>query len=140
MGKSMCYLGRQRAAKEEAMERMRYDYLAGDTKYDIRQAFMRGDYGYDVKDYSNSTFNKWWKELESDWGEELNVKKDVIKAQIFAKYNDIYKKSLKKDNLKMAKETLDSIVKMTGVGQPDTQVNIQNNGDNIKIEFGFNED
>lgn len=140
MGKSMCYLGKQRAAKQWAMDRMRVAYLAGDTKYEIRQAFMRGDYGEEVKNYSQATFDKWWRELESDWGSELNSKKDVIKAQIYAKYNDIYKKALKKDNLKMAKETLDSIVKMTGVNAPDTQVNIQNNDGNVTIDFGFGQD
>ena len=140
MGKSMCYLGKQRAAKQWAMDRMRVDYLAGDNKYEIRQAFMQGKYGEEVKNYSQVTFDKWWRELESDWGSELNAKKDVIKAQIYAKYNDIYKKALKKDNLKMAKETLDSIVKMTGVNAPDTQVNIQNNDGNLTIDFGFGQD
>jgi hypothetical protein len=135
----MFELARKRSIKEKAMDQMRLDYLAGDTKWEIKQAFKRGDYGWECQEYTDKTFNAWWRELESDWGEELNAKKDIIKAQIYSKYNDIYKKALKKDNLKIAKETLDSIVKMTGVGQADTQVNIQNNGE-ISIDFGFDND
>ena len=60
----------------------------------------------------------------------------------YGRYEAILEQCIKNGDMYNARATLDSMARIFGIERktPDTQVNIQNNSENIKISFGFAND
>ena len=76
--------------------------------------------------------------LRYDFQEDMKDLRSELYGKMLAVYND----AMIKNDRYNAIGALNSIMKLTGIDKqtPNTQINIQNNSDSIKISFGFNND
>lgn len=112
---------------------------------EIRQQFKDGKTFSDVKQYLVDTYNYAPHTAENMISEARKVIKEYYKkdAEYFAedfysKYNYLYQKSLKTDNIRAAKDILDSMVKLTGAGDFNKQKVEFDGTQPVNITFGFN--
>ena len=117
------------------------DALKGVPKYEIKQKFIKGDYGDSLKKdnvkYRADKFYEYWVKMQEEFADELNEPKELIKATLLAKYNSLYKKSLEKEDLKNAKAILDSLKSLVIDDNKKISLETDNNS-KINISFGFN--
>lgn len=125
------------------IESMANDAIKGMTKYQIKQKFLKGGYP-NTENLSNLNvaFSRMWNDMEGYFYLDIESSKEALRGKLFQQYSDLYKQARDKEQLKTAKDVLDSIAKLTGAAAPDNQTNIQVNADKegITINFGFNDD
>ena len=70
---------------------------------------------------------------------DCDVEAEKLRNLFYGRYETLLEEAVKKGDLYNARGILDSMSRIFGVERkmPDTQVNIQNNSENIKISFGF---
>lgn len=73
---------------------------------------------------------------------DCDVEDKKLRDMFYGRYEAILEQCIKNGDMYNARATLDSMAKIFGIERktPDTQVNIQNNSENIKISFGFAND
>ena len=73
---------------------------------------------------------------------DCDVEDKKLRDMFYGRYEAILEQCIKNGDMYNARATLDSMARIFGIERktPDTQVNIQNNSENIKISFGFAND
>ena len=73
---------------------------------------------------------------------DCDVEAEKLRNMFYGRYEALLEEAVKKGDIYNARGILDSMSRIFGVErkQPDTQVNIQNNSDSIKINFGFSQE
>lgn len=73
---------------------------------------------------------------------DCDVEAEKLRNMFYGRYEALLEEAVKKADLYNARNILDSMSRIFGIERkmPDTQVNIQNNSDSIKINFGFSQD
>lgn len=123
------------AEKKRVIEAMYYDCIHGKQKYQIREKFVDGK--YDNKVCSDRSFYEYWNVMIDKFAEEFEENKKQLKSKFVARYLYLYEKMIDKNDLKGAREVLDSLKKMTGMDEPlEADINI--NGELI-VDFGLDE-
>lgn len=71
---------------------------------------------------------------------DCDVEAEKLRNLFYGRYEALLEEAIRKGDIYNAKGILDSMSRIFGVERkgPDTQVNIQNNAEGIKISFGFN--
>lgn len=112
-----------KAILTSVLEQMLFDSLNGMSKFQIKQKFVSGGYGDSLKKddarYRESKFYEYWNKMNERFAEEIAESRESLKASFFAKYQKLYEQAVKEKDLKNAKLILDSIVKLTGVAEPE---------------------
>ena len=73
---------------------------------------------------------------------DCDVEAERLRNVFYTRYETLFNDAVARHDLYNARGILDSMSRIFGVERktPDTQVNIQNNSENIKISFGFAKD
>jgi hypothetical protein len=109
------------------------DCIRGKQKYQIREKFVEGK--YDNSSKSDRSFYEYWSVMIDKFAEEFEENKKQLKSKFVARYLYLYEKMIDKNDLKGAREVLDSLKKMTGMDEPlEADINI--NGELI-VDFGI---
>ncbi len=119
--------------KKRVIEAMYNDCIRGKQKYQIREKFVEGK--YDNSSKSDRSFYEYWNVMIDKFAEEFEENKKQLKSKFVARYLYLYEKMIDKNDLKGAREILDSLKKMTGMDEPiEADINI--NGELI-VDFGL---
>lgn len=121
------------AEKKRVIEAMYNDCIRGKQKYQIREKFVDGK--YDNSSKSDRSFFTYWNEMIDKFAEEFEENKKQLKSKFIARYLYLYEKMIDKNDLKAAREVLDSLKKMTGMDEP-LEADINLNGELI-VDFGI---
>lgn len=119
--------------KKRVIEAMYNDCIRGKQKYQIREKFVEGK--YDNKVCSDRSFYEYWNNMIDKFAEEFEENKKQLKSKFVARYLYLYEKMIDKNDLKAAREVLDSLKKMTGMDEP-LEADINLNGELI-VDFGI---
>lgn len=119
--------------KKRVIEAMYNDCIRGKQKYQIREKFVDGK--YDNKVCSDRSFYEYWNNMIDKFAEEFEENKKQLKSKFIARYLYLYEKMIDKNDLKAAREVLDSLKKMTGMDEP-LEADINLNGELI-VDFGI---
>lgn len=110
---------------------------------DIRKRMLKGATGQDIKDYlADLGYNEGGAqgvlhEVYTDLKDYFDKNKAYFQQEYLARYNYLYQQSIENNNLRTAKDILDSMVKLTGAGEFNKQ-KVEFDGDSpIVISFGF---
>lgn len=73
---------------------------------------------------------------------DTDIEAEKLRKMFYGRYESLLEDAIAKGDIYNARNILDSMSRIFGIEQktPQTQVNIQNNADGIKISFGFNND
>lgn len=112
---------------------MYHDLIHGKMKWQIKKKFMDG--GYNNKTVLERSFHSYWKDMLERFGDEYEKYKEEIREKFIAKYMYLYEEAVKNNNMKVAKDILDSLSKLFGLYEPEKQ-EINLNGE-IIVDFGF---
>ncbi len=124
------------AEKKRVIEAMYNDCIRGKQKYQIREKFVNGE--YNNKSQSDRSFFDYWNNMMDKFAEEFEENKKQLKSKFIARYLYLYEKMIDKNDLKGAREVLDSLKKMTGMDEPlEADINI--NGELI-VDFGLGDE
>ena len=122
--------------KKRVIEAMYNDCIRGKQKYQIREKFVDGK--YDNSSKSDRSFYEYWNVMIDKFAEEFEENKKQLKSKFVARYLYLYEKMIDKNDLKGAREVLDSLKKMTGMDEPlEADINI--NGELI-VDFGLGDE
>lgn len=121
------------AEKKRVIEGMYNDCIRGKQKYQIREKFTAG--GYDNDTCSDRQFYTYWNDMIAKFGEEFEENREQLKSKFVSRYLFLYEKMIEKNDLKGAREVLDSLKRMTGMDDP-IQAEIDVNGGFV-IDFGL---
>lgn len=122
--------------KKRVIEAMYSDCIRGKQKYQIREKFVDGK--YDNSSKSDRSFYEYWNVMIDKFAEEFEENKKQLKSKFVARYLYLYEKMIDKNDLKGAREVLDSLKKMTGMDEPlEADINI--NGELI-VDFGLGDE
>ena len=119
--------------KKRVIEAMYNDCIRGKQKYQIREKFVDGK--YDNKVCSDRSFYEYWNNMIDKFAEEFEENKKQLKSKFIARYLYLYEKMIDKNDLKAAREVLDSLKKMTGMDEP-LEADINLNGE-LTVDFGI---
>lgn len=137
-GKSMTAPGEEFERVERLLDEMVVDYINGKTRSDIFQKAKEGMYENQKKPMSKTTFNNYWlavvSRLKYDRPDDIEHLKDFFYNALL----NIYNEAIDANNLKDARDTISTMIKLTGVADAQQKVSIEkkDNGD-INITFGF---
>ena len=121
--------------KKRVIEAMYNDCIRGKQKYQIREKFVEGK--YDNSSKSDRSFYDYWNVMIDKFAEEFEENKKQLKSKFIARYLYLYEQMINKNDLKGAREVLDSLKKMTGMDEPiEADINI--NGE-LVVDFGLDE-
>ena len=121
------------AEKRRIINAMKDDCIRGKQKYEIREKFTDGKYNNDV--CSDRSFYEYWNDMIAKFGEEFESNREQLKSKFVSRYLFLYEKMIEKNDLKGAREVLDSLKRMTGMDDP-SKLDLNMSGD-IQIDFGF---
>lgn len=122
--------------KKRVIEAMYNDCIRGKQKYQIREKFVDGK--YDNKVCGDRSFYEYWQSMIDKFAEEFEENKKQLKSKFVARYLYLYEKMIDKNDLKAAREVLDSLKKMTGMDEPlEADINI--NGE-LVVDFGIDDE
>lgn len=121
------------AEKRRIINAMKDDCIRGKQKYEIREKFTDGKYNNDV--CSDRSFYEYWNDMIAKFGEEFEANREQLKSKFVSRYLFLYEKMIEKNDLKGAREVLDSLKRMTGMDDP-SKLDLNMSGD-IQIDFGF---
>jgi len=122
--------------KKRVIEAMYNDCIRGKQKYQIREKFVDGK--YDNSSKSDRSFYEYWNVMIDKFAEEFEENNKQLKSKFVARYLYLYEKMIDKNDLKGAREVLDSLKKMTGMDEPlEADINI--NGELI-VDFGLGDE
>lgn len=119
--------------KRRVLEAMYFDVIHGKQKYQIREKFT--SQGYENKTHSDRQFFTYWNDMMDLFAEEFEKNREDLKSKFLARYLFLYEKAVDKNDMKGAKDILDSIVKLTGADEPIRQEIDVNGG--FVIDFGL---
>ena len=122
--------------KKRVIEAMYSDCIRGKQKYQIREKFVDGK--YDNSSTSDRSFYEYWNVMIDKFAEEFEENKKQLKSKFVARYLYLYEKMIDKNDLKGAREVLDSLKKMTGMDEP-IEANIDLSGELI-VDFGLGDE
>ena len=104
---------------------------------------LKGETGQDIKEYlaelgySEGGAQGVLHEVYTDLKDYFDKNKAYFQQEYLARYNYLYQQSIKNNNLRAAKDILDSMVKLTGAGEFNKQ-KVEFDGETpIVISFGF---
>ena len=110
---------------------------------DVRKRMLKGATAQDIKEYlAGLGYNEGGAqgvlhEVYTDLKDYFDKNKAYFQQEYLARYNYLYQQSLENNNLRTAKDILDSMVKLTGAGEFNKQ-KVEFDGDSpIVISFGF---
>lgn len=112
------------------VRRMKDDYADGLQVGEIYEKYFDGHYG--EKRPRTDVFNKLWRKLMHVMAYELPNPEDRVPV-LHAMYMNLYRQAVAANNIKEARQILDSIAKL--LGQTDNNT-IEIKPDVIKISFG----
>ena len=121
------------AEKRRVINAMKDDCIRGKQKYEIREKFTDGKYENSSK--SDRSFYEYWNDMIAKFGEEFEANREQLKSKFISRYLFLYEKMIEKNDLKGAREVLDSLKRMTGMDDP-SKLDLNMSGD-IQIDFGF---
>lgn len=121
------------AEKRRVINAMKDDCIRGKQKYEIREKFTDGKYNNDV--CGDRSFYEYWNDMIAKFGEEFEANREQLKSKFVSRYLFLYEKMIEKNDLKGAREVLDSLKRMTGMDDP-IQAEIDVNGGFV-IDFGL---
>lgn len=122
--------------KNRIIEAMYNDVIRGKQKYQVREKFT--SQGYDEKICGERTFFSYWNDMMDKFAEEFEENKKQLKSKFISRYLFLYEKMVEKNDLKGAREVLDSLKKMTGMDEP-IEANIDLSGELI-VDFGLGDE
>lgn len=115
------------------------DIAKGMPKREVLKKIQNSGYGRELKqrssyDYYRAAINRFKTDNDED--------AESLRSIYLARWENLYQEALAKKDIYNANNILMSVCRVFGLEkkQPSTQVNIQNNSENIKISFGFNND
>lgn len=121
--------------KKRVIEAMYNDCIRGKQKYQIREKFVEGKYDNSSKSYRS--FYDYWQSMIDKFAEEFEENKKQLKSKFIARYLYLYEQMIDKNDLKGAREVLDSLKKMTGMDEP-IEADITLTGD-LVVDFGLDD-
>lgn len=121
--------------KKRVIEAMYNDCIRGKQKYQIREKFVEGK--YDNSSKSDRSFYDYWQSMIDKFAEEFEENKKQLKSKFIARYLYLYEQMIDKNDLKGAREVLDSLKKMTGMDEP-IEADITLTGD-LVVDFGLDD-
>jgi hypothetical protein len=122
--------------KNRIIEAMYNDVIRGKQKYQVREKFT--SQGYDENICGERTFFSYWNDMMDKFAEEFEENKKQLKSKFISRYLFLYEKMIEKNDLKGAREVLDSLKKMTGMDEP-IEANIDLSGELI-VDFGLGDE
>lgn len=113
---------------------------------DVRKRMLKGATAQDIKEYlAGLGYNEGGAqgvlhEVYKDLKDYFDQNKAYFQQEFLAKYNYLYQQSLENNNIRTAKDIVDSMVKLTGAGDFNKQ-KVEFDGDApVVISFGFDKD
>lgn len=124
------------------IDQVYYDLVNGLTRSEVLKKLQDGLYEGQSRPIHYRTASDYVKAAQLRMHYDFEVEMDEIRADLYSKMIAVYNDAMQKNDRYNAIGALNSIMKLTGAEKkaPDTQVNIQNNSENIKISFGFAKD
>ena len=114
------------------------DIANGVSRSDCLQKIQQGMYGNNPVKARQSAYI--YNAALDRFAVDCDVEAEKLRNMFYGRYEALLEEAVKKGDLYNARGILDSMSRIFGIErkQPDTQVNIQNNAEGIKISFGFN--
>lgn len=127
---------------DEIISDIYVDMANGYTSSDILEKLTKGMYEGQKKPLGVRTAQEYIAAARDRMHYDFEAQCKVLREDLYNKLISVYADAIQNNDRYNALIAVDKIMKLTGVGQPQQQNNIQVNAnkEGIKISFGFNKD
>ena len=118
------------------------DIANGVSRSDCIEKITKGLYDGMERPLAARTAANYYNAALDRFAVDCDIEAEKLRKMFYGRYESLLADAIEKGDIYNARNILDSMSRIFGIERkdPQTQVNIQNNADGIKISFGFNND
>lgn len=137
--KCASYSKREFDRVENVLDAATCDLINGKSKSDILLKLENGLYEDQNKGLCHQKAEEYYRAILS----RLKVDEpdlDNAKSAFYSMYLNLYNEAMERGNTLVAKQVLDSMVKLMGIDKPSTAIQVNTGNEKVEINFGFPSD
>lgn len=125
---------------DEIISDIYVDMANGYTSSDIMEKLTKGMYEGQKKPLGVRTAQDYISAARDRMHYDFEAQCKVLREDLYNKLISVYADAIQNNDRYNALIAVDKIMKLTGVGQPQNNIQVNANKEGIKISFGFNKD
>ena len=125
---------------DEIISDIYVDMANGYTNSDILEKLTKGLYEGQKKPLGVRTAQEYISAARDRMHYDFESQCKVLREDLYNKLISVYADAIQNNDRYNALIAVDKIMKLTGVGQPQNNIQVNANKEGIKISFGFNKD
>ena len=125
---------------DEIISDIYVDMANGYTSSDILEKLTKGMYEGQKKPLGVRTAQEYIAAARDRMHYDFEAQCKVLREDLYNKLISVYADAIQNNDRYNALIAVDKIMKLTGVGQPQNNIQVNANKEGIKISFGFNKD